>query len=64
MFYIAGILLVSTLCYVHYQIYSPVKKYGKYVFLWSILNMTFLSFVLIPALHDLFIKKKMGWGTR
>ena len=60
-FYIMGILLISTLCYVHFLIYSPVKKYGKYMFLWSILNMTVLSFILIPALLDL---NNTKWVTR
>jgi len=63
-FYILGIFLVSMLCYVHYNVYSPDKKYGKYMLLWSVLNMTFLSFILIFALYNVFIAKNYVWGTR
>lgn len=59
-FYILGILLVTALLYVHYMIYDG-GKYGKYMFLWSILNMTILSYVFIYALYDL---RNLSWGTR
>lgn len=60
LFYIAGILLVSTMLYMQYNIYSK-EKYGKYMLLWSILNMTILSYILIYAIYDL---RNMKWGTR
>lgn len=63
-FYIAGILLISALCYAHYQVYSKEKKYGKYMFIWSILNMTLLSYVMWYSMYDLFLNKNFGWSTR
>ena len=59
-FYILGIMLVTCLLYIHYTVYDG-GKYGKYMFLWSILNMTILSYILIYALYDL---KNLSWGTR
>jgi hyaluronan synthase len=59
-YYIAGILLVAMLLYTHYNFYDG-GKYGKYMFAWSILNMTILSYVLVYALYDL---RNMSWGTR
>jgi len=60
LFYILGIMLVSFLCYAHYNIYSK-EKYGRYMIIWSILNMTIFSYILIYALYDL---RNMSWGTR
>ena len=59
-FYIVGILLVSFLLYIHYKTYSD-EKHGLYMFLWSIFNMTFFSYILLYALYDL---RNMRWGTR
>ncbi len=59
-FYIAGILLVSFLLYLHYKIYSG-EHHGGYMFLWSIFNMTLFSYILLYALYDL---RNMKWGTR
>ncbi len=59
-YYALGIMLVSCLLYSHYKIFDG-GKYGKYMLLWSILNMTVLSYVIIYALYDL---KNIGWGTR
>jgi len=59
-FYIVGILLVSVLLFLHYKLHSN-ENYGVYMFLWSILNMTILSFILVYALYDL---RNMKWGTR
>lgn len=58
--YIIGIMLVSLLLCAHYYIYSK-EKYGKYMIIWSILNMTVFSYILIYALYDL---RNMTWGTR
>ncbi len=60
-YYIFGIMLVSSLLYLHYKIYSEDRRYGGYMFIWSILNMTMLSYILIYALYDL---RNMNWGTR
>ncbi|MGY4884422.1 MAG: glycosyltransferase family 2 protein [Nanobdellota archaeon] len=60
LFYIAGILLVSTMLYMQYNMYSR-ERYGRYMLLWSILNMTILSYILVYAIYDL---RNMKWGTR
>ncbi len=60
LFYIIGIMLVSTMLYMQYNIYSR-ERYGKYMLLWSLLNMTILSYILIYAIYDL---RNMRWGTR
>ncbi len=60
LYYVIGIMLVSFLLYAHYNIYSG-GKYGKYMIVWSILNMTIFSYILIYALYDL---RNMAWGTR
>ncbi|MDP2947390.1 MAG: glycosyltransferase family 2 protein [Nanoarchaeota archaeon] len=61
MVYIFGILIVSLLSYIHNKIYDG-KKYGKYIFLWSILNMTILCYLIVYAL--VFDLKNVSWGTR
>ncbi|MDO8509233.1 MAG: glycosyltransferase [Nanoarchaeota archaeon] len=58
--YVIGIMLVSFLLYTHYTIYSK-EGYGKYMIVWSILNMTIFSYILLYALYDL---RNMAWGTR
>jgi hyaluronan synthase len=60
LFYVVGILLVSSIFYVHYKIYDG-GNYGKYMFLWRVLNMTLLSYLIIYALYDL---RNLSWGTR
>ena len=42
-------------------VFALHSKYGKYMLLWSILNMTLLSYILIYAIYDL---RNMAWGTR
>lgn len=61
--YVLGIYLVSAMLYLHYKIYcsEEEKKYGKYILVWSTLNLTLLSYIIIYALYDL---KNMSWGTR
>ena len=59
-FYVSGIMLVSLLLFSHYKLYNT-EKYGAYMFLWSILNMTILSYIILYAVYDL---KNMNWGTR
>ena len=63
-FYIIGILLISTLTYTHYRAYSTEKKYGKYMFVWMIMNMTILSYLMFYSMYDLFYKRNFGWSTR
>lgn len=58
--YVIGIILVSFLLFAHYGLYSK-ERYGKYMILWSILNMTIFSYILLYALYDL---RNMAWGTR
>ena len=60
LFYIMGITIVSLSLYAQYNFYDG-GKHGKYMLLWSALNMTILSYVLIYAMYDL---RNMGWGTR
>jgi hyaluronan synthase len=59
--YIFGVVIVSLLSYVHNKIYDG-RTYGKYIFLWSILNMTILCYLIVYAL--LFDFNNTGWGTR
>lgn len=62
LFYVLGIMLVSFMLFMQYNIYSKdAKGYGQYMLLWSVLNMTILSYVLIYAIYDL---RNMAWGTR
>jgi hyaluronan synthase len=58
--YITGILIISLLTYTHYKVYDG-GKYGKYMILWSVLNLTILSYIIVYALYDL---KNVAWGTR
>ncbi len=60
LFYVLGISIVSLMLLIHYQIYNG-DKYGKYMVLYSFLNMTLLSYIMIYALYDL---RNMKWGTR
>ncbi len=58
--YILGIFLISLMLYSQYNVYQG-GKYGKYMLVWSVLNMTILSYILVYAIYDL---KNMAWGTR
>src|SRR3989344_3980057 len=57
--YFLPLIILTFLLYAHYNIYSKCK-YGKYMIVWSILNMTIFSYILIYALYDL---RNMAWGT-
>ena len=59
-FYIGGVMLVGLMLFAHYHLYSE-DKYGKYILLWSFLNMTLLSYIMVYALYDM---RNMSWGTR
>jgi hyaluronan synthase len=58
--YVAGILLVAVVITLYYRIVSS-NRYWPYVFVWSGINMIFLSFILIYALATIQDRK---WGTR
>jgi hyaluronan synthase len=60
-FYIFGVLLVSGLLVVYYRYTNRENKYWPYIFIWSIINMLFLSFILFFALGTIQNRK---WGTR
>jgi hyaluronan synthase len=59
-FYIIGIFLISLIMVLHYN-YFRKDGYWKYMFLWSVLNLTCLSYIMIYALLDM---KNTKWGTR
>ncbi len=60
--YITGIYLISIMLYIHYSLYQKgERKYGKYILLWSTLNLTLLSYIILYAVYDL---RNMSWGTR
>jgi len=60
--YIMGVYLVSVMLFLHYLLYQEgERKYGKYILLWSTLNLTLLSYIILYALYDL---RNMSWGTR
>lgn len=59
--YLLGVLLVAALIVVYYHYLSPENKYWKYLFVWAIINMVFLSFLLYYALPTIQNRK---WGTR
>lgn len=60
-FYIFGVLLVSGLLVSYYRYANRENKYWPYIFIWSIINMLFLSFILFFALGTIQNRK---WGTR
>lgn len=60
-FYVFGIFLIAAIVTVYYRYLDRDNKYWPYVFAWSALNMTVLSFILIYALISIQNRK---WGTR
>lgn len=59
-FYLSGVFLISSLLTVHYQFFRNDRNW-KYIFVWSFLNMTLLSYVILYSLADI---RNTGWGTR
>ncbi len=58
--YIFGIMIISLLTFAHYKVYDG-GKYGKYMILWSLLNLSILCYIIVYALYDL---RNVAWGTR
>ena len=61
LYYIVGVFLVASLVTVFYRVIERKNKYWPYVFAWSALNMSVLSFVLFYAVFSIQNRK---WGTR
>ena len=61
LYYIVGAVLVNCVIVVYYRILAPDNKYWPYLFLWTIVNMFFLSYILFYALITIQNRK---WGTR
>ena len=61
MFYITGVLLVTSVMTIYYRSISRSNKYWPYIFVWSAINMALLSFILFYALATIQNRK---WGTR
>jgi hyaluronan synthase len=60
-YYIMGVFLVSVVITTYYRYIARNNKYWPYLFVWSGINMIFLSFVLFYALATIQNRK---WGTR
>lgn len=61
LYYMLGAFLVSCVIIVYYRIIAPRDKYWSYLFVWSIINMFFLTYILFYALATIQNRK---WGTR
>jgi hyaluronan synthase len=61
LFYIIGVYLIACITVVFYRYVSKENKYWPYIFVWSTINMVFLSFILFYALATIQNRK---WGTR
>lgn len=60
-FYVLGIFVVAILWTSYYRFLNRENKYWPYLFVWSGLNMIFLSYILVYALATIQNRK---WGTR
>ncbi|OGH66526.1 MAG: hypothetical protein A3B90_00790 [Candidatus Magasanikbacteria bacterium RIFCSPHIGHO2_02_FULL_41_13] len=60
-YYIAGVFLVATMITIYYRWVSRENKYWPYLFVWSGINLIFLSCLLFYALATIQDRK---WGTR
>jgi len=61
LYYVVGILLVACVITLFYRYIERENKYWPYVFVWSGINLIFLSFMLFYALATIQNRK---WGTR
>lgn len=61
LYHILGVILLTALIVIYYRYLDKNNKYWPYLFLWSLLNLFFLSFVLIWAAAKI---QDRGWGTR
>lgn len=60
-YYIFGVFLVSVVITCYYRLVAKNNKYWPYLFVWSGINMIFLSFILFYALATIQNRK---WMTR
>jgi hyaluronan synthase len=60
-YYISGVFLMSFVMTLYYRWISRENKYWPFVFVWSAINMVFLSFVLFYSIATIQNRK---WGTR
>lgn len=60
-YYIAGVFLVTSIMTIYYRFVSRENKYWPYMFVWSGINMVFLSCLLFYSLATIQDRK---WGTR
>ena len=60
-YYIEGVFLVAFVMTCYYRYASRENKYWPYMFVWSGINMVFLSFILFYSLATIQNRK---WGTR
>jgi hyaluronan synthase len=61
LYYLSGVFLMSFLMTLYYRWISRENKYWPFVFVWSAVNMVFLSFVLFYSVATIQNRK---WGTR
>ncbi|MBN1438202.1 MAG: glycosyltransferase family 2 protein [Anaerolineales bacterium] len=61
LYYISGVFLMSFVMTLYYRWLSRENKYWPFVFVWSAINMVFLSFVLFYSIATIQNRK---WGTR
>ena len=61
LYHILGVLLVTALIVIYYRFIDKNNKYWPYLFLWSVLNLFFLSFFIVWAAIRI---QDRGWGTR
>jgi hyaluronan synthase len=61
LYYMIGVFGIACLITIYYRYVARQNKYWPYIFVWSAINMIFLSFILFYALARL---KDRRWGTR
>jgi len=61
MYHIIGIILLTALMVIYYRYLDKNDNYWPYLFLWSLLNLFFLSFIIAWAAIRI---QDRGWGTR
>ncbi|MBX4189459.1 glycosyltransferase [Candidatus Parcubacteria bacterium] len=61
LFYVIGVYLIACIMVIFYRLIARENKYWPYMFVWSTINMVFLSFILFYALATIQNRK---WGTR
>jgi hyaluronan synthase len=61
LYYISGVFLMSFIMTLYYRWISRENRYWPFVFVWSAINMVFLSFVLFYSIATIQNRK---WGTR